>query len=52
VAPAIVLDVKFKVWNSQSGALLPATGVAGIGLTVTVVVPAGPLQPATLTDTV
>ena len=35
----------------QTGELLPATGAEGIGLTVTVVVAAGLVQPFTVTVT-
>jgi len=51
VAPTILLAVKFKVLPAQIGELLPAVGAAGIGLTVTVTVPAGPVQPFTVAVT-
>jgi formaldehyde-activating enzyme involved in methanogenesis len=51
VAPAIVEAVKFKVWPSHNGELLPAVGAAGAGLIVTLTVPAGPAQPPTLAVT-
>ena len=40
VAPMIVLAVKLKLFPAQTGELLPAIGAAGVGLIVTVVVPA------------
>ena len=40
-----MLAVKFKVLPLQTGELLPAVGVAGVGLITTVVVP-GALTPA------
>jgi hypothetical protein len=40
--------VKFNVAPTHTGVLLDATGVAGIGLTVTTVVPAAPVQPFTV----
>jgi hypothetical protein len=45
VAPATVEAVNDRSFPVQIGALLPATGVAGGGATVTAVVPAGPVQP-------
>ena len=45
------MDVKFKVLPSQIGELLPAVGVVGIGLTTTVVVATGLVQPVTVTVT-
>ena len=45
VAPEIVLAVKVNVVPTQTGLLLPAVGAAGIGFTVTLVVPAEPVQP-------
>ena len=47
----MLLAVKFKVVPVHRGPLLPAVGAAGIGFTVTVVVPAGPVQPATVAET-
>ena len=46
-----MLAVKFNVEPTQIGLLLPAVGAAGIGLTTTIVVPAGPGHPATVTVT-
>ena len=51
VAPATVVAVKFNAVPAQIGLLLLAVGVAGIGFTVTAVVPAGPVQPATIAVT-
>ena len=39
--------VKFKSSPSQSGVLLPAVGAAGVPVTATATVPAGPGQPLT-----
>ena len=47
----MLLAVKFSVAPVHKGLLLLAVGVAGIGFTVTVVVPAGPAQPATVAET-
>jgi hypothetical protein len=41
--------VKLKVCPEQTGELLPATGTAGGGFTVTEVVPAGPVHPFCVT---
>jgi len=41
----MVLAVKLSVFPEQTGELLPATGDAGETFTVTVVNPAGPVQP-------
>jgi len=41
----MVLAVKLSVCPEQTGELLPATGEAGGGFTVTLTVPAGPVQP-------
>ena len=46
VAPATKLQVRFNVAPIHKGELLPAVGVAGIGFTTTVVVPAGLTHPA------
>jgi hypothetical protein len=51
VAPAILLAVKFSVEPAQIGELLEAVGGAGVGLTVTTVVPALPVHPATVAVT-
>lgn len=51
MAPATVLDVRFNVVPSQIGLLLLAAGAAGIGLTVTAVVPAVLVHPLTVTVT-
>jgi hypothetical protein len=47
----MLLAVKFSVDPAQIGELLDAVGGAGIGLTVTTVVPALPVQPATVAVT-
>ena len=49
VAPATSGVVKFRLSPSQMGLLLDAAGVVGIGLTVTLTVPVGLVQPATVT---
>ena len=46
-----MLAVKLKVVPEQTGELLPAVGAAGIGLIVTEVVPAGPVQLSTVAVT-
>jgi hypothetical protein len=51
VAPLIVDAVRFSVDPSQTGLLLPAVGAAGIGLTVTLTVPAELAQPLTVAIT-
>jgi hypothetical protein len=51
VAPATAVVVRFSVAPTHNGLLLEGTGVAGIGLITTVVVPAGPVQPFTVTVT-
>lgn len=51
VAPATRFDVRFNVLPSQMGLLLPAVGVAGVALIVTVVV-AGVLAQPLLATTV
>lgn len=51
VAPATAEVVKFNVAPTQSGLLLDGEGVGGVGNTVTVVVPAAPVQPFTVTVT-
>ena len=48
VAPAIVLAVKLKVEPTHIGELTLAVGAAGILFTVTLTVPTGPVQPATV----
>ena len=48
----MLLAVKFNVEPAQMGLLLPAVGAAGIGLTVTLTIPAGPVQPLTVAVTV
>jgi hypothetical protein len=50
-APATLLAERFSVLPAQMGLLLEAVGAAGIGLTVTATVPAGLVQPATVTVT-
>ena len=39
------------MFPEQTGVLLPAVGAAGIGFTVTAVVPAEPVQPVTVAVT-
>ena len=51
VAPTMLLAVKFNVLPAQMGELLPAVGAAGMGFTVTVTVPAGPVHPPTVAVT-
>jgi hypothetical protein len=51
VAPATVLAVRLRVEPAHMGPLLPAVGAVGIGLTVTVVVPALLEHPPTLAVT-
>ena len=51
VAPATAVVVNVKVLPEQIGLLLPGAGVAGIGLTVTTVVPAALVHPPTLAVT-
>jgi len=51
VAPATVLEVRFKVLPAHIGLLLLAVGAAGIGLTVTEVVPEVLVHPLTVTVT-
>jgi len=46
-----VFDVKLSVDPAQTGVLLPAVGVAGTGLITTADVPAGLVQPFTVTVT-
>ena len=43
--------VRFNVFPTQSGVFDDATGAAGVVFTTTVVVPAGPVQPATVAVT-
>ena len=50
-ADAIVFAVSDKVIPEHTGMLLPAIGLAGIGFTVAAVVPAAPVQLATVTVT-
>jgi hypothetical protein len=45
VAPIKVVEVKLKDVPEQTGELLPIIGVVGGGLTMTVVLPAGPVHP-------
>jgi hypothetical protein len=47
----MVLAVKLSVLPAQIGELLDAVGAAGAGLTVTAVVPAEPVHPATVAVT-
>jgi hypothetical protein len=47
----MAVAVKLMAAPAQTGLLLPAVGAAGIGFTTTVVVPAGPAQPATVAVT-
>lgn len=51
VAPATVLAERFNVDPAQIGELLDAVGAAGVGLTVTLTVPAGPVHPLTVAVT-
>jgi hypothetical protein len=51
VAPATVGVESEMVAPSQYGPPLEAVGVAGVGLTATLVVPAAEVQPATVTVT-
>jgi hypothetical protein len=52
VAPPTVLDIKLRLDPVHTGLLLVATGVAGVGLTVTLTVPAALVtQPGTLAVT-
>ena len=51
VAPAIALVVREIVDPAQTGLLLEATGVAGMGLTTTFVVAGELVQPATVAVT-
>ena len=51
VAPAITLAERFKGEPTQTGLLLPAVGAIGAGFITTVVVPAGPVHPATVAVT-
>ena len=51
VAPGIVDAVRLTVTPAQYGPPFPAVGAAGIALTVALVVPAGDVQPLTLTLT-
>ena len=51
VAPTTALVVKFSVCPTQTGLFVPGAGVAGIGLTVTLTVPALLTQPLTVTVT-
>src|SRR2546430_9869916 len=51
VAPATVGVESEIVWPGQNGPPLLAAGVAGIGLTTTLVVPAAEVQPLTVTVT-
>ena len=45
------LAVKLSVWPAHKGELLPTVGVPGIGFTVTLMVPAELVQPATVENT-
>ena len=45
VAPAVKVAVKLIVEPAHRGVLPPVVGAAGIGLTVTLVVPGGPVHP-------
>ena len=47
MAVAIFDAVKLRSSPSQSGVLLPAVGAAGVPVTATATVPAGPGQPLT-----
>ena len=51
MAPAITLAVRFKGEPAQTALLLPAVGATGIGLMITVVVPAAPVHPETVAVT-
>lgn len=52
VAPATNEAVRLSGSPSQIGELLPAVGAAGVGFTTTVTVPAGDVQPRTVTVSV
>ena len=47
----VTVEVKFKVCPEQSGVLLPSVGEAGPTFTVTAIVPAEPVHPATVAVT-
>jgi hypothetical protein len=47
----MLLAIRFNVCPAHIAELDPAVGAAGIGLTVTDVVPAGPVQPFTVAVT-
>lgn len=51
VAPAIDTVVRFNVCPTQIGPFDAGVGADGIGFTTTVVVPAGPVHPFTVTVT-
>lgn len=51
MAPATAVVVSVSVLPAQIGLLLEGVGVAGIGLTVTTVVPAALVHPPTVTVT-
>jgi len=51
VAPATVVALSWTVAPEQYGPVFDAVGVAGLGLTTTLVVPAAELQPFTVTIT-
>ena len=51
VAPAIVLALSVSVDPTHIGELLVAAGAAGVVFTVTAVVPADPVHPATVAVT-
>ncbi len=46
-----MVAVKFKIFPVQTGELLEAVGVSGVGLITTVVVPAALTQPFTVAVT-
>jgi hypothetical protein len=48
VAPAIVEQVKLKVWPTHNGELALTVGVGGNALTTILTVPAGPVHPKTV----
>ena len=47
----MLLAVRFNVDPTHTGPLFAAVGAEGVAFTVTVVVPAGPAQPATVAET-
>lgn len=51
VAPVTVVEVRLSVCPEQTAELLPAPGEEGESLIITEVVPTGPAQPFTVTET-